>query len=146
VDENTQRLNRVFMALADPTRRDLVARLAGADATVGELAVVGDFEGDKELEGHYWFYDRGIVSRCAPLSEDRTISDLIEMFKRKGWQPIDVEEAFTDSVFRAEPKTVPAGESIVWALAKEKGTISRSLRYPAEDGEYENAKMDKLGL
>jgi DNA-binding transcriptional ArsR family regulator len=31
-------LSRVFAALADPTRRDLVARLAGGDATVGELA------------------------------------------------------------------------------------------------------------
>ena len=28
----------VFAALADPTRRDMVARLAGGDATVGELA------------------------------------------------------------------------------------------------------------
>lgn len=32
------RLSRVFAALADPTRRDIVARLAGGDATVGELA------------------------------------------------------------------------------------------------------------
>ncbi|PIE26672.1 MAG: ArsR family transcriptional regulator [Micrococcales bacterium] len=31
-------LNKVFAALADPTRRDLVARLAAGDATVGELA------------------------------------------------------------------------------------------------------------
>jgi DNA-binding transcriptional ArsR family regulator len=31
-------LSKVFAALADPTRRDLVARLAVADATVGELA------------------------------------------------------------------------------------------------------------
>jgi DNA-binding transcriptional ArsR family regulator len=31
-------LSRVFAALADPIRRDMVARLAGADATVGELA------------------------------------------------------------------------------------------------------------
>jgi DNA-binding transcriptional ArsR family regulator len=31
-------LSRVFAALADPTRRDIVARLAMADATVGELA------------------------------------------------------------------------------------------------------------
>src|SRR4051794_7765828 len=31
-------LSRVFAALADPTRRDMVARLAGGDATVGELA------------------------------------------------------------------------------------------------------------
>ena len=32
------RLSRVFGALADPIRRDLVTRLAKADATVGELA------------------------------------------------------------------------------------------------------------
>ena len=74
------------------------------------------------------------------------LNDLIAMFKSKGWQPIDAEEAFTDSVFSAAPKVLPAGESIVWSLAKEKGTIPQSLRYPAEDGEYENARMNKLGL
>ena len=31
-------LSRVFSALADPTSRDIVARLAVSDATVGELA------------------------------------------------------------------------------------------------------------
>lgn len=31
-------LSQVFAALADPTRRDLVARLTERDATVGELA------------------------------------------------------------------------------------------------------------
>jgi DNA-binding transcriptional ArsR family regulator len=31
-------LSRVFAALADPLRRDMVARLAGGDATVLELA------------------------------------------------------------------------------------------------------------
>jgi DNA-binding transcriptional ArsR family regulator len=31
-------LSPIFAALADPTRRDLVARLATGDATVGELA------------------------------------------------------------------------------------------------------------
>jgi len=31
-------LSRIFGALADPTRRDMVARLAAGDATVGELA------------------------------------------------------------------------------------------------------------
>jgi len=74
------------------------------------------------------------------------LNDLIAMFKSKGWQPIDAEEAFTDPVFLAKPKILPAGESIVWSLAKEKGTIAKSLRYPAEDGEYENARMNKLGL
>ena len=34
----TDPLSRVFSALADPTRRDMLARLAAADATVNELA------------------------------------------------------------------------------------------------------------
>lgn len=74
------------------------------------------------------------------------LGDLIEMFRKQGWEPIDAEAAFRDSVFRAEPKNVPAGESIVWALAKEKGTLAPSLRYPAEDSEYEAARMNQLGL
>ncbi len=74
------------------------------------------------------------------------LGDLIEMFKSKGWQLIDAEEAFADPVFQAEPKILPAGESIVWSLAKAAGKIPMSLRYPAEDGDYENARMDKLGL
>ncbi len=34
----SDQLSRAFAALADPTRRDMLARLAGGDATVGELA------------------------------------------------------------------------------------------------------------
>lgn len=34
----TDQLSQVFSALADPTRRDIVARLSDGDATVGELA------------------------------------------------------------------------------------------------------------
>jgi DNA-binding transcriptional ArsR family regulator len=34
----TDSLSQVFAALADPTRRDLVARLTAGDATVGQLA------------------------------------------------------------------------------------------------------------
>ena len=38
----TDQLSRVFSALADPTRRDMVARLCVGDATVGELAAPYD--------------------------------------------------------------------------------------------------------
>jgi len=34
----TDTLSQVFAALADPTRRDMVARLSAGDATVGQLA------------------------------------------------------------------------------------------------------------
>ncbi|HSE31638.1 MAG TPA: polysaccharide deacetylase family protein [Pyrinomonadaceae bacterium] len=74
------------------------------------------------------------------------LNDLIEMFKSKGWQWIDAETAFADPIFSSLPKIIPAGESIVWALAKENGTIPMSQRYPAEDGESEMARIKKLGL
>lgn len=35
---NEERLSRVFAALADPTRRAILARLRSGEATVGELA------------------------------------------------------------------------------------------------------------
>jgi DNA-binding transcriptional ArsR family regulator len=35
--ETTQRLNRAFSALADPTRRAILARLARGEATVSQL-------------------------------------------------------------------------------------------------------------
>lgn len=38
MDDSTDQLDRAFGALADSTRRALVARLAVSDATVGELA------------------------------------------------------------------------------------------------------------
>jgi peptidoglycan/xylan/chitin deacetylase (PgdA/CDA1 family) len=74
------------------------------------------------------------------------LGDLITMFKSKGWRPIDAAVAFKDPVFARQPKIVPAGESLIWALAKETGRFEKLLRYPGEDGEYENARMDKLGL
>jgi len=74
------------------------------------------------------------------------LGDLIEMFKSKGWQFIDASEALTDPVFSAKPKVLPAGESIVWALAKANGTIALSLKYPAEDGNDVVEQMKKLGL
>jgi peptidoglycan/xylan/chitin deacetylase (PgdA/CDA1 family) len=74
------------------------------------------------------------------------LGDLLAMFERRGWKLIDAAEAFTDPVFAAEPKILPAGESILWALAKESGKFERELRYPAEDSVYEKPKMDKLGL
>ena len=68
------------------------------------------------------------------------------MYKARGWKLIDAARAFQDPVFTSAPKIVPAGESLIWALAKESGKFDGALRYPGEDGEYEKEKMDQLGL
>lgn len=74
------------------------------------------------------------------------LGDLMSMYQKKGWKLINAEEAFADPVFSSAPKIVPAGESLIWALAKETGKFEKLLRYPGEDGQYEKARMDKLGL
>jgi len=74
------------------------------------------------------------------------LDDLIAMFKSKGWQLIDAEEAFTDPVFSEKPKVLPAGQSIIWGLAKTNPTVSRTLKYPAETGDDVLEQMKKLGL
>ena len=74
------------------------------------------------------------------------LGDLLGMFKREGWQLLDADDAFKDSVYKSEPQTAPAGESLIWALAKQTGKYESLLRYPGEDGEYEKPRMDALGL
>ncbi len=74
------------------------------------------------------------------------LGDALDMFLARGWQLVDAERALEDEVFRAQPDTVPAGESLVWALAKATGRYDSVLRYPGEDDVYEKPKLDKLGL
>src|SRR5580693_6317714 len=74
------------------------------------------------------------------------LPDVMAAFETAGWQWIDASLAFQDEVFRSLPKTLPAGESLVWALAAETGRFKDRLRYPGEDDVYEEPKMKALGL
>ena len=72
------------------------------------------------------------------------LEDLIQMYKKKGWKIISAQEAFRDPIFERMPKTVPAGESLLWMIDRETG--KSNLRYPAEGEKYEKDAMDQLGL
>ena len=74
------------------------------------------------------------------------LGDMLGALRQDGWKWIGAPDAFRDPVFEREPKTLPAGESLVWALAKETGRFDDRLRYPGEDDVYEKPKMDSLGL
>src|SRR5271169_3842926 len=74
------------------------------------------------------------------------LPDVMAAFETAGWQWIDASLAFQDDVFHSAPKTLPAGESLVWALASETGRFKDRLRYPGEDDIYEEPKMKALGL
>jgi DNA-binding transcriptional ArsR family regulator len=56
-------LSRAFAALADPTRRDMVARLSSGDATVTELASAYDVSLQAVSKHLKVLEDSGLVSR-----------------------------------------------------------------------------------
>jgi len=56
-------LSRVFSALADPTRRDIVARLTDGDATVNELAEPYDITVQAVSKHLRVLEDAGLVTR-----------------------------------------------------------------------------------
>jgi DNA-binding transcriptional ArsR family regulator len=85
-------LSRAFAALADPTRRDLVARLAVGDATVGELAAPYDMS-VQAVSKHLGVLERaGLVSKTKqaqrrPVRLEGQVLDLmtkwIERYQRQ---------------------------------------------------------------
>jgi hypothetical protein len=110
---------------------------------------------------HLWnrarFYDglsKEILGRSVPhtllvhynLLNSLFLADALGMFAQKGWRVIDAGAAYQDPVFQRNPQTVPAGESLIWALAKETGKFESQLRYPGEDDVYEKPILDRLGL
>ena len=80
------------------------------------------------------------------LSSALFLDELIQTFKESGWEIVDADHAFKDTIYHSLPNTIPAGESIIWSLAKASGEYEDQLRYPAEDSRYEIPKMKKLGI
>lgn len=72
------------------------------------------------------------------------LGDLINRFKQKGWRVISADKAFEDTIFDNTPKH--AGESLIWAMAKDRKNHEVVLRYPAEGSRYEEKEMNELGL
>jgi DNA-binding transcriptional ArsR family regulator len=88
----TDQLSRVFAALADPTRRDLVARLAVADANVGDLAAPYDVSLQAVSKHLKVLEEAGLVSRTRqaqrrPVHLEAEVFDLmtkwIERYRRQ---------------------------------------------------------------
>ena len=73
------------------------------------------------------------------------LGDILDQYKKLGWKLLDAEDAYTDPIFNEKPDVLPAGNSLVLALALQSGK-TKLPRDPPEDGEYEAPKMDRLGL
>ena len=79
----TDTLSRVFAALADPTRRDIVGRLAVGDATVNQLAAPYDMSLQAIYKHLRVLEEAGLVSRPPgrqprPVRLEAGVFDLME--------------------------------------------------------------------
>jgi peptidoglycan/xylan/chitin deacetylase (PgdA/CDA1 family) len=72
------------------------------------------------------------------------LGDLIDALRTDGFRVVAPEEAFSDPVFALQPATIPAGESLVWALAHDDARLRAGLRYPAENDTYEAEALSRL--
>ena len=110
----SDQLSRVFAALADPTRRDMVARLTDADASVGELAAPYDVSVQAVSKHLKVLEDAGLVTRSRdaqrrPVHLEAEVFDLmtawIERYRQRAeerFQRLDAVLAELD-----DPATTP---------------------------------------
>jgi len=113
-------LSKVFAALADPTRRDIVSRLATSDATVGELAEPYDVSMQAVSKHLKVLQDSGLVSRSRdaqrrPCHLEAEVFDLmtkwIERYRREAearYRRLDAVLAEMDESAEGATKTRPA--------------------------------------
>jgi DNA-binding transcriptional ArsR family regulator len=102
-------LSRVFAALGDPTRRDMVARLALADSTVNELASPYDMTVQAVSKHLRVLEDAGLVSRSRdaqrrPVHLEAEVFDLMSKWIER--YRTQAEERFRrlDAVLQSMPK------------------------------------------
>jgi DNA-binding transcriptional ArsR family regulator len=108
--ESDDRLSRVFGALADPTRRDIVARLTVGDATVSQLGASYDVSLQAVSKHLKVLEEAGLVSRSReaqrrPVHLEAQVFDLMTKWIER--YRLQAEERYRrlDSVLAAMDET-----------------------------------------
>ena len=105
------RLDKVFAALSDPTRRDMVARLADGDATVNELAAPYDVTVQAVSKHLKVLEDAGLVSRSRdaqrrPVHLEAEVFDLMTKWIERYRRQAEERYRCLDDLLRAMPDDV----------------------------------------
>ena len=115
--EQPDRLSRAFAALADPTRRDLVARLATGDATVSELAAPYAVSFQAVSKHLKVLEDAGLVRRSRdaqrrPAHLDAEVLDLMTAWIERYRRQAEARYSRLDALLAAqdEDSTAPADD------------------------------------
>ena len=129
-------LSRVFAALADPTRRDMVARLAVGDATVGELADPYDVSVQAVSKHIKVLADAGLVSQSKdaqrrPCHLEAEVFDLmtkwIERYRQQAqerYERLDAVLAEMRGDERAHRSPAPTTRSSVMSTTSNRYQVS----------------------
>jgi len=101
-------LSRVFSALADPIRRDMVARLSTADATVNELAEPYDVTLQAVSKHLRVLEEAGLVSRSRdaqrrPVHLEAKVFELMTKWIERYRQQAEERYSRLDEVLRSMP-------------------------------------------
>ena len=112
----SEQLSRVFAALSDPTRRDLVARLTEGDATVGDLAAPYAVSLQAVSKHLKVLEDAGLVTRSRdaqrrPVHLEAEVLDLmtawIERYRRRAEERFGRLDDVLAEMDQQAPETVP---------------------------------------
>ena len=115
----TDQLSRAFQALADPTRRDLIARLAAdGDASVGDLAAPYDVTVQAVSKHLKVLEEAGLVSRSReaqrrPVHLEAEVLDLmtkwIERYRQQAEERFSRLDAVLAAMDEGEGERAPEG-------------------------------------
>jgi DNA-binding transcriptional ArsR family regulator len=110
-------LSKVFGALADPTRRDIVARLAVGDATVSQLGASYDVSLQAVSKHLKVLEDAGLVSRSRdaqrrPVHLEEGVFDLMTKWIERYRQLAEERYRRLDSVLAAMSGQDAAGQDL----------------------------------
>jgi DNA-binding transcriptional ArsR family regulator len=105
-------LSKVFSALADPTRRDMVARLTVADATVSELAEPYDVSLQAVSKHLRVLEDAGLVTRSKqaqrrPVHLEAEVFDLMTKWLERYRRQAEERYQRLDRLLKAMPDDPP---------------------------------------
>jgi DNA-binding transcriptional ArsR family regulator len=106
--EQVDRLSRVFSALADPTRRDMVARLAVGDTTLTELAEPYEVSVQAVAKHLRVLEDAGLVTRTReaqrrPVHLEAEVFDLMTKWIERYRRLAEARYQRLDEVLRTLP-------------------------------------------
>lgn len=109
-------LSRVFSALSDPIRRDMVARLASGDATVNELAEPYDVTLQAVSKHLRVLEDAGVVSRSRdaqrrPVHLEAKVFDLMTKWIEHYQHQAEERYRRLDDVLASMPDDPPSSQN-----------------------------------